>query len=123
MLSQTGRKQATWLVEPCPPHVSLCLDVFRMVALPGIEVKDCLGCVVGYVSVEHVGDHFAGDVLVEFVDLFLNVAQKGIAGPAADDHDEKHGTSTKEHCHCSAQADELCANLVGSNVKDVLSNC
>jgi hypothetical protein len=83
-----------------PPYIFLCLDVVRMVALPGIEVRDCWGCVVGYVPVEHVGDHFARDVMVEFFDLFSYVAQKGIAGPATDHHDEKHRTSTKEHCHC-----------------------
>jgi hypothetical protein len=76
-----------------------------MVALPGIKVRDCWGCVVGYVPVEHVGDHFAGDVGGEISDLFSNVEQKGIAGPATNHHDEKQGTSTKEHCHCSTQVD------------------
>ena len=90
--------------------------------LPGIKVRDCWGCVVGYVPVEHVGDHFAGDIVVEFFDLFSNVAQKGIAGLATNHHDEKQGTSTKEHCHCCAQADGVCADLVGSNVEGVLSN-
>ncbi len=71
-----------------------------MVALPGIKVRDCWGCVVEYVTVEHVISHFAGDVVVEFFDLFPNVAQKGVTGPAANHNDEKHGTSTKEHCHC-----------------------
>jgi hypothetical protein len=94
-----------------------------MVVLPGIEVRDCWGCVVGYVPVEHVGDCFAGDIVVEFFDLFPNVAQKGIAGLATNHHDEKHGTSKKEHHLCRAQADGVCANLVGSNVEGVLSNC
>jgi hypothetical protein len=47
-----------------------------MVALPGIEVRDCWGCVVGSVPVEHVGDHFAGDVVIESFNLFSNVAYK-----------------------------------------------
>ncbi len=62
-----------------PPYVSMCLDVVRMLALPEIEVRDCWGCVVGYVPVEHEGDHFAGDVMVEFFDLFSDTAQKGVA--------------------------------------------
>jgi hypothetical protein len=111
------------LLSHVPPYVSLCLDVVRMAALPGIEVRDCWGCVIGYVSVEHVSDHFAGDVLVEFFDLFSNVAQKGVAGSATNHHDEKHGTSTKEHCHCRARADGVCADLVGGDVEGVLSNC
>jgi hypothetical protein len=94
-----------------------------MVALPGIGVRDCWGCVVRYVPLEHVGDHFVGDVVVEFFDLFSNEAQKGIAGPVTDHHDEKHGTSTKEHCHCRARADGVCANLISGDVEDVLSNC
>ncbi len=91
--------------------------------MPGIKVRDCWGCVVGYVPVEHAGDHFAGDVMVEFIDLFSNVAQKGVAGPATDHHDEKHGTSTKEHRHCHARVDGVCAGLVSGNVEGVLSNC
>jgi hypothetical protein len=47
--------------------------------------------------VEHAGDHFAGDIVVEFFDLFSNVVQKGVAGPATNHHDEKHRTTTKEH--------------------------
>ncbi len=106
-----------------PPHVSLCLDVVRMVALPGIEVRDCWECVVRHVPVEHAGDHFAGDAVVEFFALFSHVVQKGITGPAIDHHDEKHGTSTKNHCHHRAQADGVCANLIGSNAEGILSNC
>jgi hypothetical protein len=107
-----------------PPYVSLCLDIVRMVALPGIKVtRDCWGCVVGYAPVEHAGDHFAGDIVFEFFDMFSNVAQKDVAGPATNHHDEKHGTSIKEHSHCRAQADGVCANLVGGNVEGVLSNC
>jgi hypothetical protein len=87
-----------------------------MVALPGIKVRDCWGCIVGCVPVEYVGDHFAGDAVVEFFDSFLNVAQKGFTGPATNHHDEKHRTSTKEHHHCHARADGVCANLVGSDV-------
>ncbi len=94
-----------------------------MVALPGIEVRDCWGCVAGYVPVEHLGDHFAGDVVVEFFNLFSNVVQKDVAGPATNHHYEKHGTSTKEHGHCHAQADGVCANLAGGNVEGAPSNC
>ncbi len=91
--------------------------------LPEIEVRNCWGCVVGYVPVEHVGDHFVGDVVVEFLDLFSDVAQKGVAGPATNHHDEKHGTSTEEHCHPRTRADGVCADLVSSNVEGVFSNC
>jgi hypothetical protein len=83
-----------------------------MIALPGIKVRDCWGCV-----------DFVGDAVVEFLDLFSNVAQKGVAGPAINHHDEKHKTSTKEHCHCHARADGVCANLVSGNVEGDLSNC
>jgi hypothetical protein len=93
-----------------------------MVALPRIKVRDFWGCVVGYVPVEHVGDHFVGDVVVEFFNLFSNTVQKGVAGPVTNHHDEKHGTSTEEHHHCT-QADGVCAGLVGGNVDGVFSNC
>ncbi len=111
------------MLSHVPLYVFLCLNVLRIIALPGIEVRDCWGCVVGYVPVEHVGDHFVGDVVVEFFDLFSNVAQKGVAGPATDHHDEKHWTSTKEHRHCRTQADGVCADLVGNDVEGVLSDC
>jgi hypothetical protein len=87
-----------------------------MVALHGIEVRNCLGGVVGDVPVKHVGEHFLGDIVVEFLDLFLNVAQECIAGPATDHHDKKNWATPEEHCHSCAQIDGVCANLVCCNV-------
>ncbi len=86
-------------------------------------MRGCWGCVVGYVPVEYASDNFAGDVVVEFFDLFTNVAEIGVARPATDHHDEKHGASTKEHRHYRVQADGVFANLLGGNVEGVLSNC
>ena len=86
-------------------------------------MRDWRGCVVGDVPVEQVDDHFAGDIGVEFFDWFSNVAQKGVTGSAADHHDKKHWTTTKEHRHCSTRADGVSANLVGGNVEGVLPNC
>jgi hypothetical protein len=34
-----------------------------------------------------MGYHFLQNIVVEFVDLFANVSQEGIAGPATNHHD------------------------------------
>jgi hypothetical protein len=65
-----GKGRHPGLSSQFPPYVDLCLGIVRMVALPGIEVGDYWGCVVGNVPVKHVGDHFLRDVVVEFLDLF-----------------------------------------------------
>jgi hypothetical protein len=50
--------------------------------------------------VKHVSEHLSGDIVVEFFDLFPNVAKEGIAGPSANHHDEEDWATPKEHCHC-----------------------
>ncbi len=65
--------------------------------LSGIEVGNCLGGVVGDVPVKHVSEHLQGDIVVEFFDLFPNVAKESIAGPSADHHDEEDWATPKEH--------------------------
>jgi hypothetical protein len=65
-----------------PPYVDLGRGIVGMVALSGIEVGKCWGGVVGDVPVEHVGEHLAGDIVVEFLDLLPNVAKESIARPA-----------------------------------------
>ena len=74
VLSQTRQSGQSGLSSHVLPYVSSCLDVVGMVALPGIEVSFFWECVARDVPVEHVGDHFAGDVVVKLFDLFLNVA-------------------------------------------------
>ncbi len=76
-----------------------------MVALPGIKVRNCWGGVVGDVPVKHVGGHFLGDIVVELLDLFPNVAQQCVARPATNHYDKKNWATPKEHCHTCAQMD------------------
>jgi hypothetical protein len=94
--------QAAWLVKPCPPPML---------------IRDCWGGVVGDVPVKHVGEHFMGDIVVEFLDLLLNVAKESIARPATDHHDEEDWAIPKEHRHCCSQTDGVCTNLVCCNVE------
>ena len=74
-----------------------------MVLLSGIKVGNCWGCVFGDVPVEHVGEHFLGNIVVEFFNLLPNVMQEGIAGPAANHHDEENWATPKEHRHSCSQ--------------------
>ncbi len=78
---------------------------------------DCWGCVDGNVPVKHVGEHYPRDVVVEFLDLFPNAVQEGVAGPATNRHDEENWATPKEHCHSCSGTDGVCANLVGCNVE------
>jgi hypothetical protein len=73
-----------------PTYVDLCCGIVGMVALPGIKVRNYWGVVVGDVPVKHMGEHFLGDIVVEFLNLFPNVAQECVAGPATDHHDKKN---------------------------------
>ncbi len=100
-----------------PTYVDLCRGIVGTVALPGIEVRNCWGGVVGDLSVKHVGEHFLGDIVVEFLDLFPNVAQECIAGPAIDHHDKKNWATPEEHCHSCSRTDGVCADLVCCNVE------
>ncbi len=59
--------------------------------MPGIEVVNYWGGIVANAPVEHIVDeHFLGDIVVGFLDLFSNVAQECIAGPATDHHHKKN---------------------------------
>jgi hypothetical protein len=104
-----------------PTYVDSCRGIVGMVALPGIEVRDCWGGVVGDVPVKHVGvgEHFLGDIVVEFLNLFPNVAQECVTGPATNHHDKTNWATPEEHCHSCAQtnANGVCANPVCCNVE------
>ena len=88
-----------------------------MVALPGIEVRNCWGDVVGDVPVKHVGEHFLGDIVVEFLNLLLNVAKESIARSATYHHDEEDWATPKEHRHCCSQTNGVGADLICCNVE------
>ena len=60
---------------------------------------------------------FLGDIMVEFLDLLLNVAQERIAGPATNHHDEKNWATPEENCDSCSEMDGVCANLVNCNVE------
>ena len=100
-----------------PPYVVSCLCIVRVIALPGIEIGNCWGYVVGDMPVKHVGEHFWGDIMVEFLNLFPNVAQECVAGPATNHHDKKNWATPKEHCHSCTRTDGVCANFVCCNVE------
>ena len=72
---------------------------------------------------EHMGEHFPRDVMVELLDLLPNVAEECVAGPAADHHDEENGTTPEEHGHGCTRADGVCSDLVRRNVECVLPDC
>jgi hypothetical protein len=112
-----GKGRHSDLSSHVPTYVDLCLGIVGMVVLPGIKVGDYWGCVVGIVPVKHVGEHFSRDIVVEFLDLFLNVVQERIAGPATNHHDEKNWATPGEHCHSCSGTDGVCANLVSCNVE------
>ncbi len=57
-----------------PPYVDSSRGIVWMVALSGIKVGNCWGGLVRDVPVKHVGEHFTGDIVVEFLDLLLDVA-------------------------------------------------
>jgi hypothetical protein len=85
--------------------------------LSGIKVGNCWGCVVGDVPVEHVDEHFLGNVVAEFFNLLLDVMQEGAAGTATNHHDEENWATPKEHCHGCSQMDGVDAYLVSHIVE------
>ncbi len=67
---------------------------------------------------------FWGNIVVEFFDLLMDVAQEGDSdGPVTDHHDKEDRAYPMEHCHCCSQMHGVCANLVCCNKGDFLSNC
>ncbi len=105
------------MLSPVPPYIDLSHGIVGMVALSGIKVGNCWGGVVGDVPVKHVGEHFLGDIVVEFLNLLLNVAKESIARSATYHHDEEDWATPKEHRHCCSRTDGVCTNLVYCNVK------
>ena len=72
---------------------------------------------VGDVPVKHVGEHLAGDIMVEFLDLLPNVVKECVAGPAIAHHDEEDWATPEEHCRCCSQMSRVWANLSCCNVE------
>ncbi len=105
------------MLSPVPPYVDSSCGIVGMVALSGITVGNCWGGVVGDVPVKHVGEHFLGDIVVEFLDLLLNAAKESIARPATNHHDEEDWATPKEHRHCYSRTDGVCTNLMCCNVE------
>ena len=97
-----------------PPTLILVLALSGWLC---IEVGNCWECVVGDVPVEYVGEHFLGNLVVEFFDLLPNVMQVGVAGPATNHHDEENWATPTEHRHGCSQTDGVGANLVICNVE------
>ncbi len=64
-----------------------------------------------------MGEHFLGNIVVEFFTLLLNVTQEGIAGPATNHHDKENWATPKEHCHGCSRTDGL------SDCRDCISQC
>ena len=51
--------------------------------------------------------HSLGQVLVEFLDLFAEVEQEGVAGPAAEEHDHDSGDAGEEESHSSGRTEGM----------------
>ena len=56
--------------------------------------------------------HARGNVVAELLNLFADIAEKGIARPLTDDHDGINGYVVEIHCHCCTTADEVSANII-----------
>ncbi len=82
-----------------PTNIPPRLGVGWMVALERIKVSDA-GVGLRHVSVNFVNYHAFGDVVGELFDLLSDVAEEGIAGPAAQHHDGVDGDFAKVHSHC-----------------------
>jgi hypothetical protein len=84
VLSKTGQKPG--LSSHVPTYTDLCLGIVGVIAFLGLRLE-IWGGVVGDVAVKPVGEHFLRDIVFEFLDLFPNVTQEGVAGPATNHHD------------------------------------
>ena len=43
--------------------------------------------------------------MIEFFDLFSDVSEECVAGPASDHHDEENGAAAEEHGHSCSRSD------------------
>jgi hypothetical protein len=105
-----------------PTNISPCFGIVRVVALPSFFKQDPL-VDFWYVSVILESQHFLCNVLTKFHHLFVNILQKGIAGPSSYQHDCVNRAFPQIHCHGHSQSDRVCANLLLLDSKSILSNC
>ncbi len=82
-----------------------------MIDLLGIEVGNCWGCVVGDVPVKHVGEHFLGEDVVEFLNLFLKITQEGVPEPVTNHHDEENRTTPPRNITIAAPEQMECVSI------------
>ena len=81
--------------------------VVRCAAVSVRYGRYCVGSSEEIFVLEHEG----GDVGGETLDLFSDVSEEGVAGPATDDHDCVCGDFGKIHCHGCARSEGVCADV------------
>jgi len=67
-------------------------------------------------------NHAVGDTNTEFLYLFANVSQEGIARPSANQHDCIDRNISEVHSHCCTRTDGVRAHLVGLESKNIFAN-
>ena len=71
-------------------------------------------CWLAHISMELKAEHARGDGVTELFNLFSDVAEEGVAQPAADHHHDEDGAFSQVHGHGGARANGVAANLVGA---------
>ena len=68
-------------------------------------------------------EHFLGHVLTKFHYLFLDVAEKCVAGPVTNQHDHEYRTFSKIQCHGRTRSNRVCTNAFLVESESGFSNC
>ncbi len=73
-----GKSRQPVLSSHVPTYVDSCLGFVRVIALPGINVGNCWGCVVWDVSVNHVGEYFWKTLWLNSLTCFQMICKKAL---------------------------------------------
>ena len=68
-------------------------------------------------------EHFLGPILTKFQYLFLDVAEKCVAGLATNQHDHEYRAFSEIHCHGRTRSNRVCTNAFLVESESGFSNC
>ena len=94
-----------------------------MVALPGVLVRYGSWGNVWDCPKRSKRDHLFRDMFGELLDLLSDVAQEGVAGPSAYEHDGVHRYAGEVHFHRGAGPKRVSSDFVRFEAKAGAANC
>ena len=103
-------------------NISFCFGVVRMISLTRIQMR-YPGFYFRDVIKHQIFDHSFCHIVAKLFNLFSDVFEEGVAGPAAYHHDNINRYLVQGHCHSGSGAQRVCSNLGDFETKLCFPDC